>query len=125
MTERTILLVEDDPFNRDILHEILEEVANCTIVQATNGSEALHWLNANPAPNVMLLDMMMPEMDGYQLLEHLRMSQQLTTMRVIGISARAQSNDLDKALAAGCWRYLTKPFNITEVEEAVNHALDD
>ena len=124
MTERIILLVEDDPFNRDILHEILEEIADCTIVEATNGSEALRWLNTNAAPNLMVLDMMMPEMDGYALLAHLRTSHQLDAMRVIGISARAHSSDLDKALAAGCWRYLTKPFNIAEVEEAVNDALD-
>jgi CheY-like chemotaxis protein len=124
MDKRTILLVEDDQYNRDILREILEEIDDCTIVEATNGVDALHWLESNSPPALILLDMMMPQMDGYALLSHLRHSGQMDRLRVIGISARAQSDDQDKALEAGCWRYLTKPFNISEVEAVVNDALD-
>ena len=124
MTDYSVLLVEDDPFNRDILHEILDEIDCCTVVAKTNGAEALAWLNANPAPHVILLDMMMPEMDGYQLLDHLRATGRLDGIRVIGISARAHTHDQEKALSAGCWRYLTKPFNISEVEQAVRDALE-
>lgn len=122
MASRTILLVEDDPYNRDILREILEELADYTIVEAAHGAEALQWLEHNPSPVVMLLDMMMPEMDGYTLLSHLRHTGQLKQIRVVGISARAHTTDQDKALAAGCWRYLTKPFNIAEVETTVQEA---
>jgi CheY-like chemotaxis protein len=125
MTDYSVLLVEDDPFNRDILHEILDEIDCCAVVEKTNGAEALAWLNANPAPHVILLDMMMPEMDGYQLLDHLRATGRLDGIRVIGISARAHVHDQEKALSAGCWRYLTKPFNIIEVEQAVRDALEE
>jgi two-component system, cell cycle response regulator DivK len=124
MDKRTILLVEDDQYNRDILREILEEIENCAVIEATNGVEALEWLISNDQPSLMLLDMMMPQMDGFALLSHLRQSGQMNGLRVIGISARAQTDDQDKALAAGCWRYLTKPFNISEVETVVNEALD-
>lgn len=123
MDKHRILLVEDDPFNRDILREIIEEVPDCIIIEASNGAEALEWLHANPQPALVLLDMMMPKMDGYTLLHHLRSSGQLEDLRVIGVSARARFGDEEKALAAGCWRYLTKPFNITEVEDAIYEGL--
>ncbi|MBA3471431.1 MAG: response regulator [Herpetosiphonaceae bacterium] len=124
MNKRTILLVEDDQYNRDILREILEEIDDCQVIEATNGVEALEWLVSHAHPAVILLDMMMPQMDGYALLSQLQQSGQLNGLRVIGISARAQVDDQDKALAAGCWRYLTKPFNISEVETVVNEALN-
>ena len=122
MANRVILLVEDDSHNRDILREILEELPGCAVVEATNGAEALVWLRANLAPALVLLDMMMPEMDGYTLLQHMRQDGQ-AGIRVIGISARARTGDEQKALAAGCWRYLTKPFNIAEVEHIVQDGL--
>lgn len=122
MADRVILLVEDDPYNRDILREILEEFAAYTIVEASNGAEALQWLLANPQPALMLLDMMMPEMDGYTLLQELRQRGR-ASLRVIGVSARARTGDEEKAMAAGCWRYLTKPFNIAEVESTVHDGL--
>ena len=124
MDKKTILLVEDDQYNRDILREILEEIDNYSVVEATNGVDALTWLEQHSPPALILLDMMMPQMDGYALLSHLRQSGQIAGLRVIGISARAQADDQDKALEAGCWRYLTKPFNIVEVEAIVNEALD-
>ncbi len=124
MNKRTILLVEDDQYNRDILREILEEIENCQVVEATNGVEALAWLNRHAQPDLVLLDMMMPQLDGYALLSQLEQAGQMPGLLVVGISARAQADDQDKALAAGCWRYLTKPFNISEVESVVNEALD-
>jgi CheY-like chemotaxis protein len=122
MPDRVILLVEDDSYNRDILREILEELDGCAVVEATNGAEALAWIEANPSPALVLLDMMMPEMDGYTLLQRLRQGGR-GDIRVIGISARARTGDEEKALAAGCWRYLTKPFNIAEVESIVQDGL--
>ena len=123
MQEQTILLVEDDPFNRDILHEILEDIPQLKIIETTNGQEALDWLTTNPAPALILLDMMMPQMDGYTMLQELRQRNMLDGIRVIGVSARARAGDRDKAMEAGCWRYLTKPFDIAEVEAAVHDAL--
>ena len=65
MMDKRVFLVEDDQYNRDILREILEEIDNCQIVEATNGVEALEWMLGHTPPTLMLLDMMMPQMDGY------------------------------------------------------------
>lgn len=123
MADPIILVVEDDPFNRDILREILDVFELYRVVETAHGLEALEWLRSNPLPRLMLLDMMMPEMDGYTLLHTLRADARLRPLRVVGISARARSGDAQKALEAGCWRYLTKPFDIAEVEETVEAAL--
>lgn len=119
----TILIVEDDVYNRDILSEILEEAGDYEIVIVEHGQAALHWLQHNPKPDLMLLDMMMPTMDGYELLAQLRQNAMLDDLRIIGLSARAQNIDREKALVAGCWRYMTKPFDIDEVEQTVAEAL--
>ncbi len=125
MPEQTILLVEDDPFNRDILREILEDFPEFNIVETANGQEALAWLTTHGPPALVLLDMMMPQMDGYTMLGELKQRGLLDRMRVIGVSARAREGDQAKALQAGCWRYLTKPFDIAAVEEAVHAGLTE
>ncbi|MBM7843406.1 response regulator [Herpetosiphon giganteus] len=124
MNKPVFLLVEDDPYNRDILREILEDYADCEIVETTNGREALNWLlDQSKLPNLILLDMMMPEMDGFEFLRHLGNHPQHDQLRVAGVSARAHSHDRDRALQAGCWRYLTKPFDIHEIESTIAAAL--
>ena len=119
----TIMIIEDDPFNRDILREIIEAFPTYEVVEASNGRDALDWLQCNPPPALILLDMMMPRMDGYTLLQEMHTDPRLRDIRVLGISARARAGDEQKALAAGCWRYLTKPFDIAEVETTVEAAL--
>ncbi|MFD3166098.1 response regulator [Herpetosiphon sp. NSE202] len=124
MNKPVFLLVEDDPYNRDILREILEDYADCEIVETTNGREALNWLlDQSKLPNLILLDMMMPEMDGFEFLRHLGTHPQHDQLRVAGVSARAHNHDRDRALQAGCWRYLTKPFDIHEIESTIAAAL--
>ena len=124
MNTPVFLLVEDDPYNRDILREILEDYADCKIVETTNGREALNWLlQQTTLPRLILLDMMMPEMDGFEFLQELARHPQRQQLRVAGVSARAHSHDRDRALQAGCWQYLTKPFDIREIESTIAAAL--
>ena len=88
MEERAILLiVDDEPFNVDYLEQELEDL-DCDTVSAQNGREALEQV-ATQAPDVILLDIMMPEMDGFEVLAHLKADEALRDIPVIVISTQS------------------------------------
>ncbi len=123
MAERArILIVDDEPFNVDYLEQELEELDYDTI-SARNGWEALAKVAAQ-APDAILLDIMMPEMDGFQVLTHLKADKTLRNIPVIVISALDDFDSVVKGIQMGAEDYLPKPFDPTLLKARIKAGLE-
>jgi two-component system, cell cycle response regulator DivK len=108
----TIAIVEDNADNRLLLQAILDEQYD--LVEYENGTDALAGLAASP-PDLVLLDISLPGMDGNEILSRIRADNVLRKLPVIALTAHAMSGDREKYLAAGFNDYITKPI----VDEAI------
>jgi CheY-like chemotaxis protein len=115
MTAKTVLLVEDDLELRDILQDILE-ADGYDVVPAYNGRQALQYLllSGEPAPHVMVLDLMMPMVNGWQVLDAIRGEVALQRLPVIVISAS------NRGRPDGATTYLQKPFSLAQLLESIH-----
>lgn len=105
-----VLAVDDAPINLTILAARLEP-EGIDVRLAGDGRTALDYAHLEPRPDLILLDVMMPDMDGYAVLEALRRSPETRDIPVIFVTARNQTEDEEKALRAGAVDYITKPIN--------------
>jgi len=110
---KKVLIVDDDPFNLDLLdQELVEE--DYTIERANDGEEALQKVESF-LPDVVLLDYMMPKMNGIEVLKHLRQDERFKTLPVILLTAKGSQEDKAKGLDAGADDYVVKPFETVEL----------
>jgi signal transduction histidine kinase/DNA-binding response OmpR family regulator len=120
-----LLIVEDNPDMQQLLHTLLADDYDCQI--ASNGAEAWKWLSTDdPAVkdiDLMVSDVMMPEMDGYTLLEHVKAHPDWQQLPVIMLTARAAEEDKLQALRMGVDDYLLKPFSSNELEARVRNLI--
>jgi diguanylate cyclase (GGDEF)-like protein len=107
-----VLIADDDIVNRQVLAELLKP--EYTVVLAKNGAQALEHA-ARHLPDLMLLDVLMPDMDGYEVLRRLRADEQTANISVIFISGMGRPEDEAKGLKMGAADYIAKPFNATVV----------
>lgn len=120
-----ILVVDDEPFNLEILIEYLEDVGYAT-VSAQNGLIAWNLLQKTPeAFSAILLDRMMPEMDGMELLARVKADPLMKNLPVIMQTAKASNEDILEGLQAGAYYYLTKPFDKDKLLAIVKTAVND
>ena len=105
---KQVLIVEDDPASYEYLNEILVS-SGCRVLHATNGKNAMDIYANNSSIDLILLDIQLPEMDGYQFAKKIR--EQNTTIPIIAQTAHALSEDKKKCIDAGCSSYLTKPIH--------------
>jgi signal transduction histidine kinase/DNA-binding response OmpR family regulator/CHASE3 domain sensor protein/HAMP domain-containing protein len=111
---KTVLIVDDDVRNIFSLTRALENY-KMNIVTAIDGKEALTKLNENKNIDVVLLDMMMPEMDGYETATRIRQNREWKNLPVIAVTAKAMVGDRDKCIKAGASDYVTKPVDIDQL----------
>lgn len=121
---RTVLLVDDDIRNVYGLTNALEKV-NMKVLTAQNGYECLEILEMEQEIDVVLLDIMMPEMDGYETLKRIRENPAFASLPIIVLTAKAMKEDKDKCLAAGASGYMSKPAQLSDVIAAVRVSLMD
>jgi phosphoserine phosphatase RsbU/P len=119
----TLLVVDDNADNRDLLSRRLARFGYTNVATATNGREALLQLRAKPF-DLVLLDIMMPDMNGYEVLEHLKASNELHDLPVIMISALDEIASVVKCIELGAVDYLPKPFNPTLLRARVDASLE-
>lgn len=105
---KTILIAEDNPASREYLVELLS-AQGYGIAVAEDGESALKKVREQP-PDLVLLDIQMPGMDGYEVLRRLRANAATAALRVVACTAYAMAGDEEKALAAGFDGYITKPI---------------
>ena len=117
-----ILIVDDEPFNVDYLEQELEGL-NCEITSANNGQEALEKVRA-AAPDLVLLDIMMPVMDGYAVLSQLKAEVSTRDIPVVIISASNDLKSVVKGIQMGAEDYLPKPFEPTLLHARVSSSLE-
>ncbi|KGO86214.1 histidine kinase [Flavobacterium rivuli WB 3.3-2 = DSM 21788] len=111
---KTVLVVDDDVRNIYSLTKSLESL-KMNIVTAIDGKEALKALEEHPEIDVVLLDMMMPNMDGYETATHIRENKKYKTLPVIAVTAKAMTGDREKCINAGASDYITKPVDIDQL----------
>ena len=121
LTRASILLVDDEPKNLRLLSELLEE-QNYKVRQAMNGAIALKAISLAP-PDLILLDICMPELDGYSVCQKLKSNPETRDIPVIFISALDETWDKLKAFSVGGVDYINKPFKVVEVLARIENQL--
>ncbi len=117
-----ILIADDRPSSRELLRTVLER-AGYSVMEAEDGQQALERARSSH-PHLILLDLQMPRLDGFGVLEQLRSDDSLRTIPVLALTASAMRGDREKILAAGFTDYLAKPAGPELVRETVARLLD-
>jgi CheY-like chemotaxis protein len=115
---RTALLVDDDARNIFALSSVLER-RGMKVLTATTGSEAVALVRTHPEIAIVLMDIMMPQMDGYQTIGVIRTDPAFRRLPIIALTAKAMKGDREKCLEAGASDYLAKPVNTEQLLLAI------
>jgi CheY-like chemotaxis protein/signal transduction histidine kinase/HAMP domain-containing protein len=111
---RKVLIVDDDARNIFALTTMLEN-QEMNVVSATNGRKAIELVHHQPDTSVVLMDIMMPEMDGFQIIREIRKDPRFGVLPILALTAKAMKGDREKCLAAGASDYIAKPVNTNEL----------
>jgi CheY-like chemotaxis protein len=121
-----VLMAEDSPVNRELLREILES-RGCEVDEAVDGEEALEKMGRS-RPDILLLDIGMPKLDGFGVIQRVRQDPNLANLPVLAVTAYAMRGDREKGLDAGFDGYLSKPINarslFAEMERVLSKPLE-
>ena len=120
--KRKILIVDDEP-NIVMTLEYTFKKKDFEVYIARDGSEALQILENN-TPDVVLLDIMMPNVDGYQTLKLIRNNDSLKNTKVVFLTAKNKASDIEKGLKLGADKYLIKPFSVKKIVSEINELLN-
>jgi CheY-like chemotaxis protein/signal transduction histidine kinase len=115
---KTVLLVDDDARNIFALSSVLER-RGMQVLTATTGNEAITFVESTPELAIVLMDIMMPEMDGYQTMQVIRANPGFRRLPIIALTAKAMKGDREKCLDAGASDYLAKPVNTEQLLSAL------
>lgn len=116
-----VLVVDDNEDNLSLLAFLVEQL-DCQIITAIDGKTALD-LMENHQPTLILLDMMLPDLDGLEVLYRIRQNPVNAKIPVIAVTAMARAQDRERILSAGCNEYVTKPYNVDEIEALMRRYL--
>jgi len=114
LKNKTVLIADDDMRNIFSLTKALESY-KMNVITAVDGKDALKQLRENPKVDIVLMDMMMPEMDGYESTREIRKDRKLKDIPVIAVTAKAMMGDRAKCISAGASDYITKPVDIDQL----------
>ena len=118
---KKVLVVEDVDFNRDLVVQLLEDKYH--VIEAVNGQEGLE-LAERERPDLILMDLSLPVIDGWEATRRLKANDDLRSIPVIALTAHAMKGDEEKALAAGCDDYLVKPLVEDELMARIANYLE-
>jgi len=119
---KRVLIVEDVEFNRDLLVQLLEE--DYELLTATNGAAGVE-LAERERPDLILMDLSLPVVDGWEATRRIKANPALRHIPIIALTAHAMMGDEDKARAAGCDDYLSKPIDEDRLFEKLGHFLGE
>lgn len=120
---KKILIVDDEP-NIVMSLEYTFKKNNFEVFIARDGQEALDILE-DAQPNIIILDIMMPNVDGYKTLQEIKKHERLKDTKVIFLTAKNKEKDIEKGLSLGANLYVTKPFSVKKLVEQVNELLNN
>jgi two-component system, OmpR family, alkaline phosphatase synthesis response regulator PhoP len=119
---KKILIVDDEP-NIVMALEYTFKKQNFEVFIARDGQEALDILK-NQLPDIIILDVMMPNVDGYATIEQIKADEKLNHCKIIFLSAKNKEKDIEKGLMLGANAYVTKPFSLKKLTEQINELLN-
>lgn len=115
------LIAEDNPVNRELLRELLE-MRGFAVMEASDGLQALEQIGQGK-PDILLLDLNMPVLDGFETIKRIREDTHLAALPVLAVTAYAMRGDQERILNVGFDGYLSKPINATELERELERLL--
>ncbi len=117
----TVLVADDNLDSRELIREVLQS-ENCQVLEAADGKEALERTLLN-RPDVVLLDVQMPVMDGFSVLQQIRQDPRCSSLPVAAVTANAMRGERERALAAGFDEYISKPIHPASLRNIVQRLL--
>jgi CheY-like chemotaxis protein len=114
LSNKKVLVVDDDVRNIFSLTKALE-LQQMKVYSAVDGKEALQMLKENPGMDVVLMDIMMPEMDGYTAIQEIRKNNKFRNLPIIAVTAKAMTGDREKCIKAGASDYISKPVDVDQL----------
>lgn len=120
-TPKTVLIIEDEEDAAELFAEMMR-VSGFRVLKTSNSTPAIGMMSSEK-PDVIILDIMMPEISGLDILRQMRRDPQLAGIPVVVVSARSMPADIRDGMEAGASTYLTKPVGFLELREAVERAL--
>jgi CheY-like chemotaxis protein len=111
---RKVLIVDDDIRNIFSLTGVLEQ-HDIEVLNAESGREGIAMLNDTPSVDMVLMDVMMPDMDGYETMRQIRRSERFRKLPMIAITAKAMKGDREKCIEAGASEYISKPVDVDQL----------
>lgn len=119
MAKGRILVVEDNMDNMTLISDVLRSL-EYEVIQATDGEKGVA-LARERKPDLILMDLSLPKMDGWTASQVLKSDVSINTIPIIALTAHAMVGDREKALEAGCDDYITKPINLAELAQKLTH----
>lgn len=113
-----ILAVDDNEDNLLLVSLAVEQLLNCSSIAASDGETALS-LAQRYRPDLILLDIVLPDLNGVEVIERLKQDWQTKTIPIVAVTALAKEEDCDLILAAGCDGYLSKPYMLDDLEKVI------
>jgi CheY-like chemotaxis protein len=114
LASKKVLVVDDDMRNIFALSSVLEE-HDMVVLSADNGRDAINLLQKDPNVDIVLMDIMMPEMDGMETMREIRKIPELKNLPIVAVTAKAMKGDREKCIEAGAWDYLAKPVDTEQM----------
>lgn len=118
-----VLYIEDQDINQVLMEAQLSDLPGITLIQATTGAEGVRLVRSEH-PDLVLLDMHLPDIDGLELLRHLKSDPSTADIPVVAVSADALASQIEAAIQAGAQQYLTKPISVSELLAVVDAVLE-
>jgi len=119
---QTVLIVDDEPANLTLLSEVLK--SDYKMMAAKDGKKAIILAQSSQPPDLILLDIVMPETDGYEVLKRLKKSDDTKDIPIIFVTSKAEDEDVTRGLEMGAVDYISKPFNPAVVKARVKAHLE-
>jgi len=120
-SSQKILVVEDNQDNRELVVKVLK-INGYHVIEAVDGEEALEKTKTEN-PDLILMDLFIPKIDGYEVTKRLKSDRDLRSIPVIALTAHAMKGDMEVALAAGCDGYIPKPIDVRELTKQIEYFL--
>jgi len=118
-SSQKILVVEDNQDNRELVVKVLK-INGYKVIEAVDGEEALEKTKTEN-PDLILMDLFIPKIDGYEVTRRLKSDKELKHIPVIALTAHAMKGDMEVALAAGCDGYMPKPIDVRELPKQIEY----
>jgi CheY-like chemotaxis protein len=118
-----VLIVEDEPDNREVVRVVVEEILGCRAVTAVDGLEAVAKASEH-LPDLILLDMMLPGLTGYEVCRQLKDDPRTRNIPIVALTAMARAEDRALAMDVGCVDFIDKPFELDVLEEKIRSRID-